>query len=256
VDRGTARDRSRTRRRRALVACALGLLVLPGAAGCGESGEEKAAARRRAAIAARQAAQHAREMTVGRRVFAKHCQACHTLAGNRYDGPIIEFEAPNLDEVRLKRRYVRWRVEYGGPAMASFTSDIPAHGVRALITYVTETAGGEVVDDGDQPPEQLDAGKEVFAQNCAVCHGIAGRAATGDVGYSGMDFNLVKPSVRYVERNVRSGVAPDTGMMTPFRNRLTAEQIEAVATYVSAVAAEGPEAPRTPFSFPEEEAEE
>ncbi len=40
MGRGTAKDRSRTRRRRALVACALALLALPGAAGCGESGEE------------------------------------------------------------------------------------------------------------------------------------------------------------------------------------------------------------------------
>ncbi|HMJ03611.1 MAG TPA: cytochrome c, partial [Conexibacter sp.] len=114
MDRGRAKDRIGTRRQRALVACALALLALPGATGCGESGEDEAAARRRAAVAAR----HARELAVGRRVFAKHCQACHTLAGKPYDGPIIEFEAPNLDEVRLKRKYVEWRVEYGGPAMA------------------------------------------------------------------------------------------------------------------------------------------
>jgi ubiquinol-cytochrome c reductase cytochrome c subunit len=241
MDRGTAKDRSRTRRHRALVACALVLLALPGAAGCGESGEDEAAARRRAAAAARLRA----ELAVGRRVYARHCQSCHTLAGEPYDGPIIEFEAPNLDEVRLKRPYVEWRIEYGGPAMASFSREIPEHGVRALITYVTETAGRNVVD-GDPPPAQLAEGKEVFAQNCAACHAIDGREMTGRPVYYGMDFNLIKPSAGYVEDIVREGIGP-VEQMPPFRGRLSGAQIAAVAAYVNAVAAEGPEAPRTPF---------
>jgi cbb3-type cytochrome c oxidase subunit III len=248
MGRGTAKDRSSTRRRgvryrRALVACALVVLVLPGAVGCGESGEEEAAARRRAAVAAR----HARELAVGRRVFAKHCQACHTLAGKRYTGPIIEFEAPNLDEVRLKRKYVEWRVEYGGPAMPSFTQATSESGIRALVTYVTETAGGDV-EDGDDATQQVAAGKQVFAQSCATCHAIEGRVAVGNHGYHGNDFNLVKPTARFVAQRVREGVLPPD-MMPAFRGKLSAEQIEDVAAYVNAVAAEGPEAPRSPFEL-------
>ena len=243
MDRGTAKDRSRTRRR-ALVACAaLVLLALPGAAGCGGSdGDGDAAARRQAAAAARVA----REMALGRRVFATHCQACHTLAGKRYTGPIIEFEAPNLDEVRLKRPYVQFRVEYGGPAMASFSSEMPPDRLRALVTYVTETAGGEVTD-GDPPADQLAAGKEVFAQNCAACHGIEGSAMRGRPIYVGMDFNLIKPSPAMVRAKVLSGILPEGEMMPSFRGRLSEQEIEDVAAYVNAVAAEGPEAPRTPF---------
>lgn len=250
VDRGTAKDRStrgrgarRSRRRRALVACALTLLALPGAAGCGESGEEKAAARARAVAAA----QHARELAAGRRVFAEHCDSCHTLAGKRYTKPVIEWEAPNLDEVRLKRKYVEYRLEYGGPAMASFIRSLPEPDVRAVITYVTETAGRDVVDDGDQPPQEIAAGREVFAANCARCHGIEGRAMTGDPVYPGIDFNLVKPSVRMVREKARRGIALHVGIMPAFGRRLSGAELDAVATYVNAVAAEGPEAPRTPF---------
>lgn len=245
MDRGTAKDRRSTRRRRALVACALALLVLPGAAGCGESGEEKAAARRRAVAAAR----HARELVVGRKVFATHCAACHAMEGKPRTGPLIEWEAPLLDMVKPKRHYVEWRVDSGGFAMASFSSEIPEARRRALITYVTEVSGSEV-EDGDPPPDVLDAGREVFAEHCARCHGIEGRAMTGEPLYTGMDFNLVKPSVRLVQRNARRGVAPDIDLMPAFGNVLTDEQIDAVAAYVNAVAAEGREAPESPFESP------
>jgi cytochrome c oxidase cbb3-type subunit III len=245
MDRGKAKDRSSTPRRWMLAVCALVLLVLPGAAGCGESGEEKAAARRRAAAAA---AAHARALAVGRKEFAENCESCHTLAGKHYTEPIIEYEAPNLDEVRLKRDYVRWRVEYGGPAMASFTAEMSRAQLAALITYVTETAGRNV-ETGEQPAEQVEAGREVFAEHCAACHGIAGRAATGTPPFPGMDFNLLKPSVRLVQTTVRRGIPPpDQGMMPSFRGVLDDAQIEAVARYVNAVAAEGPAADRSPFA--------
>ena len=144
----------------------------------------------------------------------------------------------------MKRHYVEWRVKYGGPAMASFTTEMPPDRLRALVTYVTETAGEEVAD-GDPPAAQLAAGKEVFAQSCAACHGIEGRAMRGRPVYYGMDFNLMKPSARYVRRIATEGV--ETGGMPKFGGRLSPQQIEDVAAYVNAVAGEGPEAPRSPF---------
>jgi mono/diheme cytochrome c family protein len=244
MGRGSTQDRSstHTRKRRVLVACLLALLALPGAAGCGSSSEDDAAARRRAAA-------HARAMAVGRRVYAEHCQTCHTLAGKPYTGEVIEFEAPSLDEVRPKRKYVEYRIEFGGPAMASFSHEIPEAGIEALIDYIVETAGSRVVDDGDQPEDVLEQGREVFAQHCAVCHGIAGREMTGRPLYYGIDFNLVKPSEKLVRSIVRRGILPEEQMMPAFKGRLTQAEIDAVATYVTAVSAEGPEAPRSPMTL-------
>lgn len=228
---------------RRAAACVL-MLVLALAAGCGgeDTSKEDAA---KAARARAEARAHARRMEVGRRVFAKHCQACHTLAGKRYTGPIIEFEAPNLDEVRMKRKYVEYRVAVGGPAMASFHSEMSRAEFRSVVDYVTETAGRNVVDTGDQPPELLAEGKEVFAQNCAVCHAIEGRNLQGRPIYVGMDFTIVKPSERYAIKRMRTGVLAETseGMMPSFRGKLSGAQMRAVAAYVTAVAMEGPEAP-------------
>jgi mono/diheme cytochrome c family protein len=185
-------------------------------------------------------------METGRRVFAEHCRSCHTLEGRRYTAPIVEWEAPNLDEVQLKRSYVEARVASGGPAMAAFGGEMTSAEYEALLDYVEETAGRNVVDDGDQPEEAVAQGRELFAQSCAACHAIEGRNMTGRPTYPGMDFNLIKPSVRYVIYMMKRGVLPDDPhepLMPRFTRRLTGEEMRAVATYVNAVAKEGPEAP-------------
>jgi len=227
------------------------LILALGASGCGSAKEdEAAAARKRAAAAA-----HARSVEIGRRVFAEHCRGCHTIGGKRYTDPIVEFLAPNLDEVRMKRRYVRYRVDVGGPAMASFSGELSEAELQGVVDYVTETAGDNVVDEGDQSADELAAGEEVFAQHCAVCHAIDGRAPTGRPIYPGTDFTIVKPSPRWVIRRMHEGVLAEygkDGMMPSFRGRLTEAQMTAVAAYVSAVAMEGPEAPGGPLAPPTE----
>ncbi len=217
------------------------LLLALALAGCG-SGDSK----EDAAAAAARARAHARRMEIGRRVFARHCQSCHTLAGTRYTVRPFEWEAPNLDEVRLKRKYVEGRIAGGGPAMASFSGEMSEAELRALADYVTETAGGHVVDSGDQPAELVTQGRELFAQNCAACHAIEGRNMTGEPEFPGMDFNLIKPSEWYVMYMMKRGVLPDDPhqpLMPRFTRRLTEAEMRAVAIYVNAVAKEGPEAP-------------
>ena len=167
---------------RRATACVL-LLVLALAGGCGsDSSKDDAAAAARARAEVRA---HARRMELGRRVFAEHCDTCHTLAGRHYTGPIIEWEAPNLDEVRLKRAYVRSRVETGGPAMASFSGELSSAEFRAVVDYVTETAGRNVADDGDQPEELLAEGERVFAPELRRLPRDRGKRQNRQAGLSG-----------------------------------------------------------------------
>jgi cbb3-type cytochrome c oxidase subunit III len=226
--------------RRATACVLLLMLALAGCGGESSRDDEQAAARARA-----EARAHARRMEVGRAVFAEHCAGCHTIEGRRYTDPIIEWEAPNLDHVKLKRRYVTFRVETGGPAMASFMGELSTEEFGAIVDYLMETAGNQVVEDADHPQELLDEGRRLFDQNCAACHGIAGNEMTGRPTYPGMDFNLVKPSERYVIERMKDGVLPNDPevLMPSFRGKLSDAQMRAVAAYVTAVAKEGPEAP-------------
>jgi cytochrome c oxidase cbb3-type subunit 3 len=227
---------------RRAMACVL--LLAFALAGCGSGSsrdDERAAARARA-----EARAHARRIELGRQLFAKNCTICHTLNGRHYTERPFEWEAPNLDQVRLKRRYVEFRVETGGPAMGAYFGPRSSEGkFHAIVEYLMEATGSRVVDDGNQPQDLLDQGRQVFDQNCAACHGIAGKAATGRPTYPGIDFNLVKPSERYVIARMMAGVLPEENppLMPSFKGRLSAAEMRAVATYVTAVAKEGPEAP-------------
>ncbi len=87
-------------------------------------------------------------------------------------------------------------------------------------TQTTEGSGGGT---------QAAAGKEVFTSNCAGCHTLAD---AGTNGTQGPNLDELKPS----ESTVQSQVTNGGGGMPAFGDRLSEEQIQAVAAYVSSVA--------------------
>lgn len=81
-----------------------------------------------------------------------------------------------------------------------------------------------------QDPE---LGRKVFTQiaqpSCGLCHTLKAAGATGNIGPS---LDELQPDKARVADTVRTGIGP----MPPFADKLTPEQIEAVAAYVSSVA--------------------
>ena len=73
------------------------------------------------------------------------------------------------------------------------------------------------------------AGKSIFTANCGSCHTLKDAGTHGTVG---PNLDQLKPPKPIVVRQVTNGGA----IMPPFKDKLTAAQIEAVAAYVSSVA--------------------
>jgi mono/diheme cytochrome c family protein len=73
------------------------------------------------------------------------------------------------------------------------------------------------------------AGKQVFTSNCGGCHTLADAGTNGKVGPV---LDELKPDKARVQRQVTNG----GGKMPAFKDKLSAEQIDQVATYVSSVA--------------------
>lgn len=73
-------------------------------------------------------------------------------------------------------------------------------------------------------------GRKVFTQiaqpSCALCHALQAAGAEGTIGPS---LDELRPDRQRVLEAVRKGV----GVMPPFADKLTKEQIEAVAAYVA-----------------------
>ena len=73
------------------------------------------------------------------------------------------------------------------------------------------------------------AGKQVFTQNCGGCHTLKDAGTSGSVG---PDLDQLQPPKATVVRQVNNGGGP----MPAFKGKLSAAQINDVATYVSSVA--------------------
>ncbi len=207
----------------------LALVLLLAVGGCGSGDDEakkEAAARARA-----KAAQQVRLMAVGRRLFVKHCQLCHTIEGRTAHPTFIESPIPSLDEVRPRTEYVEERILNGGIDMAAFRFPDPK--MRALVTYVTTVAGGRVLDTGAREPDEVRAGEQIFRDNCESCHAIDGRKATGRPIYPGTDFSRVKPSQAMVRERVLEGGGEE---MPSFRGKLSEDELQQLAVYVTATA--------------------
>lgn len=189
----------------------------------------------------------------GRDLFIKGCGSCHTLADAGTTGQV----GPNLDYAFLQSRkdglgedtivqVVRGQIAYpvvdppveGAPGMpANIFTGQDAEDVAAYVASVAGLdADGDGKPDGPSggggggvPPEETD-GKALFAASgCGSCHVLADANATGAVGPS---LDETMPSRELVVDRVTNG----RGGMPAFADKLSAEQIDAVAEYVASAA--------------------
>ena len=79
----------------------------------------------------------------------------------------------------------------------------------------------------------LDLGRRLFSSGatpaCALCHTLKDASAAGEVGPS---LDQLRPDPERVTKALLNGIGP----MPSYRERLTQEQIDALARYVSQVA--------------------
>ncbi len=114
---------------------------------------------------------------------------------------------------------------------------------ETIETAVTETAGGETsqaTETAETGPAETGttegstgdaaAGKQVFASaGCVSCHTLADAGSSGTVG---PNLDDASPSYDKVVERVTNG----QGVMPPFKDQLSEQQIADVAAYVSSVA--------------------
>jgi cytochrome c6 len=99
-------------------------------------------------------------------------------------------------------------------------------------THAAETGGGatEGGTTTEAPAGDAAAGKQVFeSAGCVACHTLSDAGSTGTVG---PNLDDAKPPATLVVTRVTDGA----GAMPSFKDKLTEQQIQDVAAYVSSVA--------------------
>jgi len=184
----------------------------------------------------------------GKRLFIKGCGQCHTLYAAGTKGVI----GPNLDYAFVQSRIdglgqetiqqvvrdqIAYAIENPPTAAPGMPRDIyTGQDAEDVATYVASVAGLDATGkpfDPANPPTNNDSGKDstdgatLFSTlGCAGCHTLAAAGSTGNVG---PNLDQAKPSKALVIDRVTNG----KGGMPAFGSQLSAEQIDAIATYVS-----------------------
>jgi len=192
----------------------------------------------------------------GRQLFvgAGACGGCHTLAdagtrgtiGPNLDDAFAADRAQGFDESTIQEvvadqiRFPLQGIEReengeqkdvnptGGPVMPA--NLVRGHDVDDVAAYVASVAGKPRAGGGGGGKVTASNGKQIFMQaGCGNCHTLRDAGTSGSIG---PNLDEAKPPKALVATRVTNGKGP----MPSFRSTLTAEQIQAVAQYVSSVA--------------------
>ena len=188
----------------------------------------------------------------GKKLFVDRCGGCHTLADAGTAGTV----GPDLDDAFAQAREA-------GMTSGTFTQVVaeqiripiqtPSTGATGMpgpdqtLPACDDVASGEFcVPDQDQAiddvatyvgavagtgktAEKPTDGKSIFQTTCGGCHTLADAGTGGTVG---PNLDQTKPPKALVVDRVTNGKA----QMPSFKDSLDAQQIQAVADYVSSVA--------------------
>jgi cytochrome c oxidase cbb3-type subunit 3/ubiquinol-cytochrome c reductase cytochrome c subunit len=181
----------------------------------------------------------------GAALYAKYCQLCH---GAKLEGYAAD-NAPSLSSPTFRASastpFLRMAIERGraGTAMAGFAKAVggplePAE-VDALVTFVR----GGAPPPAPLPPKaskgDVAAGSRVYTAHCETCHGTVDRR--GNAVHLANPMFLASASDAYLRVAVVEG-RPGTPM-EPWKDKLSANEIEDVIAYVRSLARPVPAVP-------------
>jgi cbb3-type cytochrome c oxidase subunit III len=213
---------------RGLAGACAALIAALAATGCGTTGLADAGAG---------------DTTRGKELFKQKCGQCHTLADAGTAGVI----GPNLDDAFRQTRadglgvgtiqsVVRGQISYAIEEPPTGLPGMPQNLVEgddadSVAAYVASVASLPVREDagtaaGVGGKGSMD-GKAIFAEaGCGGCHTLKAAGASGNVG---PNLDDAKPPKDLVIDRVTNGM----GVMPSFKGSYSAEQIAAVADFVS-----------------------
>ncbi len=179
----------------------------------------------------------------GEHLYTTHCSACHGADGN--GGVGVPLALPDF-QYGVTNDYLRNTIRHGRPGriMPAFTS-LKDNEVKAIIKHIRSWAPGKPFKYSNKKIKgNIQHGKQLFAKNCAACHGVNGKGGEGTgVTFSRpRDLPVIAPAlnnpgflasapdllIKTVLMNGREG----TPMVSFLKQGLSEKDIDDVVSYV------------------------
>lgn len=187
------------------------------------------------AIAGDPFAQSAEDAVAAAADYQKYCALCHGVNRQGY----VNDDAPSLRSESLMRSgfptHIYHAVAYGrrGTPMGGYFDEIGGPMSREelyrLVRWLKDQVGVEPIDLPLEPVKgDIVLGKEIFAENCAVCHGENGEGDIGPAIGNPASLSLNTDAfVKYAIENGRDGTD-----MPAFTDTLSSDEINAVTAFL------------------------
>jgi len=179
----------------------------------------------------------------GVQLYSNHCSACHGASG--HGGVGVPLALPDF-QYGVTNDYLEKTIRLGRPGriMPAFTK-LSDNEVKAIIKHIRSWAPGKPFKYSNKKINgNLKHGKEIYAKNCASCHGAKGEGGKG----TGVTFSrprnlpIIAPAlnnsgflasapdlmIKTVLMNGREG----TPMLSYLKQGLSEKDIDDVVTYV------------------------
>ncbi|MFU8850752.1 c-type cytochrome [Micromonospora sp. SL1-18] len=160
----------------------------------------------------------------GSQLYLQSCASCHGPQGQGTQlGPsLIDVGAASVDfQVSTGRMPLTHEVQEAWRGQPAFSAD----DIAALVGHVSSFGGGPQIPR--VAPGNLGSGRELFAANCAPCHGATGAGAVLTNGW------IAPPLDRATPVQVAEAIRVGPGLMPVFPSQvLTDAQVNDVTTYV------------------------
>jgi len=151
---------------------------------------------------------------------------CIALFAAQMTAVLVLAEVGEADEAHGEATPTETTETTGTETTATETTATTGTGTETTETETTETETNQTDEGGGDAA----AGKQVFeTAGCVSCHTLSDAGATGTVG---PNLDQAQPPAELVVQRVTNG----QGVMPPFKDSLSEQQIQDVAAYVSSAA--------------------
>ena len=160
----------------------------------------------------------------GARLYAASCATCHGPAGaGTGDWPAIAGAGEASADFQLRTGRMPFAQELGEQAQRK-PSPYDEQEIRDLVAFVGSLGNGPAIPEVNLDDALLSEGQQLFAVNCAPCHGASGNG--GALGGGAIAWPLTDAPPHIVAEAMITG----PGQMPVFD--LPQQQLDAVATYI------------------------
>ena len=164
------------------------------------------------------------DLSAGRALYMQTCAACHGVSGQGVSGIGPSLQGQGAAGTAYALYTGRMPLPENGVTSLQRKPVLSPGQIQSLIDYVARIAPGPAIPPVDTQGADIAAGRQLFINNCAACHGAD--AAGGSVG-----GGFVAPSLHNAASStVGEAMVTGPGPMPVFR--LPIRQIDEIAAYI------------------------